>query len=121
MLNPTFPDIIVCDSSTTGSVATYIESIPDENGQYTYRSLQGENLAFQNTGSMASSDFADGDCYSNGDGTPTIDDLRTEGITYSWEVSGGPVQLSTDPLLVALFAGFLLVYTANYVRRLFYS
>jgi len=34
---------------------------------------------------------------------------------------GGGIVLSTDPLLVALVAAALVIYSASYVRRVFYS
>jgi len=43
-------------------------------------------------------------------------------FTYESPATTTPnVQLSTDPVLCALVAAFLVIYTADYVRRLFYS
>jgi len=46
----------------------------------------------------------------------------TEYVVGSTSSSTGSTSgLSTDPVLDALIAAFLMLYTANYVRRLFYS
>jgi len=51
----------------------------------------------------------------------TLEFATSTCVTIEDGGGGGGTGLSTDPVLVVLVAAFLVIYTADYVRRLFYS
>jgi len=120
LINSQWPDVVLCERDAGGTDALYTGSgFPDENDEYHYNGIITNGIRFASNGDYITGDYSTGNCSDTE--LDNIQELIDAGSSRVMTGNNPSLVLSTDPLMVALFTAFLLIYTANYVRRLFYS
>lgn len=118
-----YPDAIVCYTAGSTQWNVYNISMNYDDGvdQVTQYEFQSSVLQY-GTGGVYSGGATGSDCENVNLPDITIGTTTTPyGVNYGDTLVVQPSGLSTDPVIAVLLATFLVIYTANYVRRVFFT